>query len=307
MRRVLLLLLSGCGVSSAGVGGETALEQDDGLQAARCAPYPWKVNVGAPAEDAARDALAKLSPEATMNWSTVRNTPAGIFQLGLELECPEGKDARELFFAFVAAHPDVFRLQPDEWAAAPMPCSGLPLDAQWVNTGRLTYAGQPARADVFAWRWRASKVGMVIEAVAGSWVPPASYVDTLALRRCASLDVKTADETVRKTKLPYTVFDWCAPRGSYEYSVAPADAFAVVAAAVFEWSEESGAVMLRKVHDARLVLDPSSYTPELLQSDANCPRPGGVPHLGFELSFDSVTGELLRHKPGVGCIVCLSQ
>ena len=45
--------------------------------------------------------------------------------------------------------------------------AALPYEAQWVNNARRTYAGQPARADVLAWRWRASKAGMVIEAVAG--------------------------------------------------------------------------------------------------------------------------------------------
>jgi hypothetical protein len=112
---------------------------------------------------------------------------------------------------------------------------------------------------------------------------------------------------VRGSKLQYTVFNWCSPLGSYDYSARPLDAFDVDPAAAFEWSDQSGAVILRKVHRARLVLDASSYTPDLLSSDANCPRPGGAPYLGFALDLDSVTGELLRQKAGVDCIVCLGQ
>lgn len=302
----LLLLLTGCGVATLDFHGESGRQATDAeLQAARCAPYPWTVNVGPPAESAARAELAALAPSATMTWSAVRNTPSGLFAADFLLDCPEGKDVFEVVFAFAAAHPALFQVDPTEWALPRVPCEALPETANWLSTSRLTYAGQPARSDTFAFRARRQKERVVVEAVAGSWIPPASYVDRLALRRCASLEPKRADETARRAPLGYTVFDWCAPQKSYDYLAQPADTLELDAAAAFEWSDQSGKVELRKVHRGRLVLAPSSYTPELLSSDANCPRPGGAPYVGFELDFDAVTGELLRQKPGVGCIVCL--
>jgi len=303
MRSLSVLLLVACGVAPVS-GGDELSGHGDPLQAARCAPYPWTVNVGPSGQAAAQAELATLSPGATLQWSAVRNTPAGIFGARFELECPDGNDALEALFDFAGAHPALFRIDPAEWARRPVPCSAVSETRSTLNTSRLTYAGQPARADTFAWSWRREKERVIVETVGGSWIPPASYADRLALGRCPALDVEAAEKTVRNAKLGYTVFNWCAPQGSHTYAAQKPDLLETDPGAAFEWSEQGGSVVLRKVHRARFVLDPSSWTPPLISSDANCPLPGGAPYVGFEVDFDSVTGELLRQKPGIGCIVC---
>ncbi len=307
MRTTLLslLFLSACGTTVTEVL-EATEPTSRALWAPDCRPYPLAVSVGAPQEAAARAELATLSPGATMTWSAVRNTPANIFGAAFELECEPGKNARELWLAFAGAHPALFRIDPSEWQSAPAPCESVPAAAEWVNTTRATYAGLPARADTLAWRWRSTGKRVVVEAVAGSWLPPAEYNDRLALSRCADLDVAAAEKTARSTRLAYRTFDFCTPTGDFTYVAAPADAFEGGKSALLEVSELSGKVLVRKVSDTRLVLAPSSYTAALLASDANCPLSGGAPHVGFELRFDAVTGELLEQKPGIGCIVCLA-
>ncbi len=305
----LFLVLTACGTSSLEVSADEAAGQSGrGLElwAPDCAPYPYAIDVGASGEAAARAELAAISPGAVMSWSATRNTPATIFSASFTFECEPGKDAREQWFAYVAQHPALFRIDPSEWHASPVPCEAVSTSGSWLNAGRATFAGQPVRADVFAWYWRAVPKGVRVEAVAGTWVPVAQYNDVVALGRCADLDVAGAEKTTRNTKLTYRTFNYCAPTGDYTYGAAKADVFSTAAGAVLEWSEDSGKVLVQKTHGAKLVLDPSSWTPELISSDANCPLPGGTPNIGFELVFDAVTGRLLQQKPGVGCIVCLT-
>jgi hypothetical protein len=61
----------------------------------------------------------------------------------------------------------------------------------------------------------------------------------------------------------------------------------------------SEAPELRFVRKAWLVVDPSGYTTALLGSDAYCNDA-----VGFELTSDAVTGEVLQYRPGLGWVVC---
>ena len=56
-------------------------------------------------------------------------------------------------------------------------------------------------------------------------------------------------------------------------------------------------ITARKRRTATLVVDESNWTPELMASDMNCPDASGENRiLGFVLTFDPVTGELLGVK-----------
>ncbi|MBL8951966.1 MAG: hypothetical protein JNK82_14380 [Myxococcaceae bacterium] len=313
MRNALIFLMfTACGVTTADLTAAKATEPETeeargrSLWAPDCSPYPLAIDVGPNGQAAAQAELAVLSPGATLSWSQVRNTPAVISGAAFSFECAPGKDARKLWLDYASAHPALFRLDASEWQTSPVPCESVTAEAIWLSATRATYAGLPARSDTFAWRWRRDGANVVVEGVAGSWVPPAQYNDALALRACADLDEKKAESTARDTKLGYTVFSWCAPVGSGSYLASPVDTFAADPNAFIELSDQTGKVLARKINDAKVVLDPSSYTPELLQSDANCPLSGGTPHVGFALRFDAVTGRLDDVKPGIGCIVCLA-
>jgi hypothetical protein len=63
--------------------------------------------------------------------------------------------------------------------------------------------------------------------------------------------------------------------------------------------------LFTKTTQGTLALDAANYTPDLIQSNANCPRPDGQPNIGFRLTMDSVTATLAGYQPGLKCVVCL--
>jgi len=65
------------------------------------------------------------------------------------------------------------------------------------------------------------------------------------------------------------------------------------------WTRLSARPELSFVRKAWLVIDPGNYTADLLASNANC-----AGSIGFELTIDAVTGQILSYVPGLGCTVC---
>jgi hypothetical protein len=58
-------------------------------------------------------------------------------------------------------------------------------------------------------------------------------------------------------------------------------------------------ILLRKRQTGILTVHPDNWTPELINSDAFCGT-----SIGWVITFDAVTGEIVEARPGIDCIVC---
>ncbi|MGV3619216.1 MAG: hypothetical protein ACO1OB_00285 [Archangium sp.] len=294
-----LFLCVACGVSTSDSLSESSAE----LQAGRCLPYPRTLSVGPNGQAAARAELDTFAPQATLDWSPVRNTPSMILGLQLELKCPHGKDAEEVLFEFVSQHPTLFRIDPKEWSRNNVPCEAVATTQHIGASSRVSFANQPVAADRFGWSWAGGNERITVYSFLGSWIPTATIGDEVALRSCPSFDAKSAEQKLPTIALPYSTFQWCSPTGNGEYFMQSGDTFTPDATEYLTWNES---LLLRKQLRVSLRVAPQNHTPELLSSDANCPDENHQPRVGFSLSYDAVTGELLDVKPGIECIVCLT-
>lgn len=285
------------------VSCDALTQQTAELQGGRCLPYPRTLSVGPDGQSDARAELDTFAPNATLLWSSVRNTPSSIHAFELELKCPAGKDAEAVVFEFVAAHPTLFRIDPAEWSRTNIPCEAVSTTPQFASEAHVRFANQPASADRFAWRWFGGDERITVTAFVGTWIPPANIGDEIALRSCPSFDAVSAEQKLPQTGLSYSTFQWCSPTGSGKYFMQSGDTFEPDATEYLTWNEAN---LLRKQVRVSLRVAPQNLTPALLSSDANCPAPGGAPRVGFSLTYDAVTGELLDVKPGIECIVCLT-
>jgi hypothetical protein len=64
-------------------------------------------------------------------------------------------------------------------------------------------------------------------------------------------------------------------------------------------------VRLTATRTVRVTIAASNYTPDLLASDALCPVPRSEEFtIGFDVTIDAHTGEIVFIKPGLDCFVC---
>ena len=57
--------------------------------------------------------------------------------------------------------------------------------------------------------------------------------------------------------------------------------------------------LLRKYQTGTLTVNAKNWTRELINSDAYCGT-----SIGWVITFNAVTGEIVETKPGIDCIVC---
>lgn len=284
---------------SVGVGGDAS---GGGGAEPVCKEYPvsWTFPDTQPA---ALADLQSLTEGATMEWSAQHGTLQLVTNMSVPLDC--STDVWTGLFSIVAAHPDLFQIDRAEWAdEPPFPCSAVP-NTQIVNTNRLSLAGDEVRKDVFAFFVAPDGGGGVnLTGVSGFYLP---HLEPGDLPSCANAPDAELEATVRSQSFAFSTFDLCAPTGSGTYT--PAEGDVVTLDEIYwEWDDAEVGVLARKSRRGTLVIDPSHYTDEMLASNLNCPDPddpsGDGRILGFSLTFDAVTGELLDASPGIGCIVC---
>ncbi|MBS2014841.1 MAG: hypothetical protein JST00_18270 [Deltaproteobacteria bacterium] len=267
--------------------------------------YPVHVEADPLVEARAREALAKVAPNAVLAFSRARGTPSSIGGLDLPLgACPRGRSTAPLLRTLIASHPDIFQIDPSEWASDVGPsCEAVSPEGEWVSWPRLTYGGAPMKHDVLGLRVRRLAFGVVrLEGIAGTYLPIASETVRGALAATAPFSAKAAEEQARASKLTYETFEWCIPKGSGSYAVGPADTFAVEGRS-WRYDETATGVDLVERARATLRVAPANVTPELTSSNANCPLLG-VPRVGWVLTFDTQKPSMLEAHPGIDCVVC---
>jgi hypothetical protein len=265
---------------------------------AACEPYPLAsfpdpdARALAEADLAAIAVLAGSTP--TMSWSDARGTPLTVFGLDLPLpQCTAGSDAGAIAWAAVAEWPGLFAIDATEWA----PPNALPCE----NVGSSSIAGERVKRDNFEMDLRRRGDGTVVIAnIIANFVPPASAALAANMHACGDLEPEHAAKAALNRRYPYVLFNQCIPYGTGVYTPSEGDQVVFEPEPFWLWdSAGSSHVLLQKFHTAYLIVHPDHVTPELLDSNAACPD-----EVGFRITFDAATGEILSDTPGVSCVVC---
>ena len=276
--------------------------------APRCDSYPIVVTADPAAQAAAAADLATITQTAPLTWNDNTGTLSTIFQLDHSLACPDGTDANAQVIAFLTAHPALFQLDPSEWHIPEFfDCQFVPSDLQILNMGRTKLANHAIARDTLAYSFKRTGAEIVLTSVIGTYLPPAPTGLGDAMTACNDITAGAAETAIRATPLPARTFDQCAPTGDIAYSVHAGDTVELRPDDTWSWEEDTGSVRLTATRTVRVTIAPANYTPDLLASDARCPVTDPRSEdftVGFDITIDAHTGEILFIKPGLDCVVC---
>ncbi|MCC6337265.1 MAG: hypothetical protein IT380_25130 [Myxococcales bacterium] len=310
MTRLPVRLFSVClGLAAAGCGLDVATSTDappiEGRSGSLAAgPVSLRYVPTAAELQALRAATLAAFPKADFTISGARGTLATLtnFSLGLG-PCPRGRSANARVLDALAASPDVFRLDPAEWAAdGEVSCDGVEPAGTWLSLARQRAGNEPVTGQALHVLARPVPGGLEIDRVVGVWLPVAPALErAMPFARAAAVPQQTLRQTVEKTPLGYTTFKalcWAVGHGEYKTSAPDVLSFG---AARWRMHEDGVGVTMWLEQPARLEVAPENVTPTLRVSDAWCP-----PLAGFALSFDALSGALVSFQPGLDCVVCLA-
>lgn len=249
---------------------------------------------------AAQADLQSFAPNANLQWNSLHGTLSLVMDLGVPLDC--STDVWSAAWKVFGAHPALFQLEESEWATQPPFSCATVTSNEIVSTYREQLAGVGVQKDVLSLVVAPVPGGGVeLRGVSGFYLPVLAPGD---LTSCPDLDDATASALLSVGPYTFSTFDKCTPTGGGSYTPQPNDVVAL-GPETWVWEDGAGGIVARKRRTATLTIDPAHWTPELMASDANCPDETGEKRvLGFVITFDPVTGEILDVKPGVGCIVC---
>ncbi len=267
-----------------------------------CAKYPVPYRPdGASAEPRARAELASFAPLATMTFSAVRGTLASVHALDTAIaDCRNDHPLDAALEAFVAAHHDLFQVDPEEWEQSSLTCEGLSSDGMLVAWRRRLIGARAVSADILWFRVARDHDTVLVTATGGTYLPEAPGALAAQLLGCERFDPEQARENSLAASHPFRTFDYCAPTGDHLYSAAKPDQVALDAEPTWSWQEVGNTIVLSASVGGTLDVARENVTPELLRSDANC---DGA-RIGFRIVADANTSELVASAPGIGCTVC---
>jgi hypothetical protein len=281
----------------------------------QCATYPIPWDADPDADDAAAAELAGLSANATMEWNDNTGTFKTIFKLDQTLACPPGEDSGAKVLAVLAAHPKLFPLDLDEWLVPPpYNCEFVPKFGETLTMGRTKLANHTLGRDILAYTIKhvvdqndVPTEDIVLTSVIATFVPVGIPGLDQAMTQCSDVDEAAVIAAIRARTLTASTFDLCVPTGSVPYTPHENDRVAFLPGDTWTWGEGTGQVLLTGTRTVRVTLAPANYTPQLLLSDARCPvlDPDSEDFtVGFDITVDIHTGEILFVKPGLDCVVC---
>lgn len=282
-----------------------------------CLPYPveWPPAPGAQAraQQQLDDLAAQAGSSPTLVWSQPRGTATGIFGLNYPLAgCPAlstGADSlidprvEDAAWALFESAPALFQLRRDEWQVLNSTrCSEITnQQAQTIALQRRTLAEQPERQDIVL--FIALRIGGAVKltSLMADYLPPASKPIFATMHSCPELTPPTAEFIARDAEYSYNIFDSCFPAGSGVYAPKANDSFALDTKNEWTWNDAptGDRTLLRKRQTGILTVHPDNWTPDLINSDAFCGT-----SIGWVITFDAVTGEIVETRPGIDCIVC---
>jgi hypothetical protein len=262
---------------------------------------------GAGDEASARTALASLDPTAKLFWSAERGTIQNVLGSIPLPGCTAGHEVHDQVLALVSAHPSLFNVNAAEWARAeePLPCEDVTDVNRYVTFGRVRFDNHLSQSSgLLTVGVHAAFGRVVIFRVDGDYTPATTSTLDAALGACEGALATAADvlnQSVR-TSFSYLFGTNCNLSGSGRYQPNDNDTVVLQDDPFFHegrWTRLSSRPELSYLRKAWLIIDPANYTPDLLASNANC---GGS--IGFELTIDLVTAQILSYVPGLGCTVC---
>jgi hypothetical protein len=251
--------------------------------------------------------LASIDPSAQLSWSADRGTFATITGAVPLPGCVAGEEVHSRTLAFVGAYPALFNVNVSEWSRAedPLPCESVTDVNRYVRLARVRFAGHLSQTSGLLTVGVHSVSGqVVIFRIDGDFTPATTPTLDAALGACEGAVATTAEvfDQAARTSFTYLFGVSCNLSGVGTYQPTATDTVMLRADPVFHegrWTRLSTRPELSYVRRAWLIIDPASYTPDLLNSNANC-----VDSIGFELTIDAVTGQILSYVPGLGCTVC---
>jgi len=302
--------LTGCEATEAPVGdrptqatpvfdGHTSTEDEPTTD---CAKYPVPFDSGA-REELAREALASLNPEARLDWSAPRGTPARIDYLDAPLACAPGQDVFDAAVELFASRPTLFHIAADEWVPTTwLPCEVVGERPVFLVLLRDTIAGMASGRDLLTFIVSRVDGELSLRTVVGVYLGAPQPHTATTMRSCHSM--ADVEATARDQTYEFETFFLCQRTGLVSYTPQPGDITTPADAPVWRWVTNNGVVSMRAVRRVDIEVAPDNVTDELLASTAACPQPDGSLRVGLSVDVDDVTGELLSAQPGLGCIVC---
>jgi hypothetical protein len=317
MHSTTLLSLSLAAVVACATEAPPAETTEDTAESlAACLPYPveWLPAPGAQAR--AQQKLDELATQAgstpTLVWSQPRGTSTAIWGINYPLAgCPSATGAGSLIdprvedaaWALFESAPALFQLRRDEWQVLNSTrCSQITdQQTQTIALQRRTLAEQPERQDIVL--FIVLRIGGTVKltSLMADYLPPASKPISATMHSCPELTPSTAEFIARDAEYSYSIFDSCFPAGSGVYAPKANDTFALDTKNQWKWDDAptGDRTLLRKYQTGILTVHPDNWTPELINSDAFCGS-----SIGWVITFNAVTGEIVEIKPGIDCIVC---
>ena len=290
---------------AASLAGERAAHAQ---AAPSCTQYPIAWRPAPSARSDAQGELSRVSPDANLSWNANTGTLSSALPLSIPLEgCTEGADVGAQVSRALTSHPALFQLDLREWRTPePFDCKYLG-DLEILSMGRERLAGRPVATDVFAYTLKRIDGVVHLTGVNGTYLPTAGAPLAQSMAACNALTQGSATTVARNTGLQATVFSQCRRTGKVTYQPKANDTFVFAPEESWTWGEDAGQVLLYGERVLRVIVNPANYTPELMQSAARCPDPNGEGDesiIGFDITFDVHTGEIVYVKPGLDCVVC---
>ncbi len=308
MRYSILLatVLPACGPSST-VAADVAGEEG---RAPECSQYPVAATDGAGDEATARQSLLALDVSAELAWDDDRGTPAYVMARVALPGCTGSEHVQDHVLPFLNAHPEIFGIDSSEWSPTgqALRCDSVSGNNDEVSWGRVLFGSHLAQwVGYLTVRVRRVDASVEIVHVAGDYTPRTTSAMLANLDGCARISTTGDDVLANAMQMDFvylvnTTEVICNLSNERTYRPNSADVVVLRDDPPYLqglWTRQFGAVELRYVRKAWLIIAPSNHTEELLSSTTDCGE-----ELGFELTIDAVTGEILSYQPGLGCVVC---
>ena len=251
----------------------------------------------------------------TYYHEAVDGTRRDAWLSGMHVALPVSGDAepRPAAIAWLAASsPDT--LVASEWTIDPF---GAPIDPQTIAPGdvlvgrmvRTSIDGVPWPGD-YPTRWvEGGGIQLIIEKTADGWdlrdarLTPATALATRAdaeLLAACEPPLPGPEDLLRQFTYTGLEFSACEPLREYSYVPAAGDSTRWVPGLGFALGELiDGRSRWHAFVEVELTIAEENYWPTIAYADCVCDDGAG-----FTLRVDAVTGDVLRFRPGLGCVVC---
>ncbi len=257
--------------------------------------------------------LAQVNANASLSWHAIRDTPSMVLSLDVDLPCLSGETIIAPLQTLVAEHSDLFQLDLNEYepmTAESFGCNGFAINQNELRG--LTRQGYGpwsiARDRVnFGFR-RIDDATVRFRTFIGTYLGLPDEIAVNDMLACLDQSDTILESTVAALELDYSLFEGsipCEPTTTRVYTPQSGDEVRILPS-LLSWQEQGGGILMTRTIRVELEVAPENHTSELLGSDAACPSLE-VPNqleVGFVITIDAVTGEVLGVRNGISCIVC---